>query len=84
MYTKLVFTASLQERKATMSDLPSAYTIHQLRDGRYYPMRFGKFRKDMTGRRIGFDTQAQAVWFCLIEQERYEIWYPTAKRESEA
>ena len=57
--------------------LPSAYSVAQGRDGRWYPMRFGKFRLDSRGYRVSFGRQEDARAFCWNEQADYVTAYPS-------
>ena len=62
----------------TQQPLPSAYTVQQLRDGRWYPMRFGRFRLDSGCYRISFGRREDAEAYCHQEQREYERAYPSA------
>lgn len=58
--------------------MPSAYAVQQMRDGRWYPMRFGKFRLDARGYRISYDRREDAELMCKAEQRDYVRAYPCA------
>lgn len=64
-----------------MSELPSAYTIAEIpldsQCMRYYPMRFGHWRRDARGFRISFGRREDAEAFCWNEQREYVTMYPT-------
>lgn len=60
-------------------DVPSAYRVVELR-GRFYPLRFGKFRLDVRGYRISFGRRLDAEVYCRDEQRDYER--PNWRREA--
>lgn len=59
-----------------MSELPSAYTVQEI-GGRFYPMRFGRFRLDARGYRISYGRREDAEAFCWNEQWEYVRAYPS-------
>lgn len=63
--------------RLTPQHVPSAYRVVTLRDGRYYPLRFGRFRLDSRGLRISFGRLEDAEAYCWREQADYERTYPT-------
>lgn len=66
----------------TASDLPPAYRVVPGSDGRFYPMRFGCWRRDAGYNRISFDTEAKAAAYCRDEQRDYEAHYPAPSDKS--
>ena len=66
----------MQTTNDLQNDLPSAYRVAEMR-GRYYPMRFGRFRLNGAGYRISFGRREDAVAYCHREQGEYERLYPS-------
>lgn len=56
-------------------EIPSAYMVVEI-DGRYFPMRFGRFRLTAARQRIRFNAYDVAAAYCRLEQIEYEIAYP--------
>lgn len=59
--------------------VPSAYAIAEI-NGRFYPLRFGKFRLDARGYRVSFGRREDAAAFCWNEQQDYVRAYPNVVR----
>jgi hypothetical protein len=55
--------------------LPSAYSVVEVR-GRFYPMRFGCWRRDAQRVPISYGRRDDAVAYCWREQAEYERLYP--------
>lgn len=59
-----------------MDELPVAYAVVKGHDGRFYPMRFGRWRLDARGDRISYGRRDDAVRYCWAEQRDYERRFP--------
>ena len=59
--------------------LPSAYQVvpGDERPPRWYPLRFGKYRRDARSHRISFSRREDAEAFCRNEQADYVRAYPS-------
>lgn len=58
-------------------ELPSAYRITRGNDGRFYPLRFGAYRRNsLNGPRLSFYLYSEAFAYCHAEQAEYQRRWP--------